>query len=83
VARKADIEMRLWIWLAPAGWNWLKPSHEGLERELNWFNQLEGGMDTMSAPGDQGYSTGFQRLQPELNAPLPSIAGSIVSRTCI
>jgi hypothetical protein len=35
--------------LAPAGWTWLKPSHEGLERELNWFNQLEGGMDTMSA----------------------------------
>ena len=32
-------------------------------------------MDTMSASGDQGYSTGFQRLQPELNAPLPSVAG--------
>jgi hypothetical protein len=29
-----------------------------MEREFNWFNQLEGGMKTMSASGNQGYSTG-------------------------
>jgi hypothetical protein len=39
-----------------------------LERELKFFNQLEGGVRTMCAPGHQRKSSNNQREQPELNA---------------
>ncbi|HVQ69452.1 MAG TPA: hypothetical protein VMT08_18325 [Bradyrhizobium sp.] len=45
--------MRLLVWLAPTSLTYLKPSLDGLEREFNCFNQLEGGLCAMSAPRDQ------------------------------
>jgi hypothetical protein len=38
-------------------------SNDGLEREFNFFNVLEGGMCTMCAPGDQRKFSNNQRDQ--------------------
>jgi hypothetical protein len=38
-------------------------SDDGLEREFNFFNVLEGGMCTMCAPGDQRKFSNNQRDQ--------------------
>jgi hypothetical protein len=49
------------IGLAPDGWTQSKLSLDGLEREFNSFNRLEGGVCTMCAPGDQRKSSDNQR----------------------
>ncbi len=40
-----------------AGLRWLKLPHDGLEREFNLLNELEGRVCTMCAPGDQRKSS--------------------------
>src|SRR6266478_7618381 len=50
--------------LPQTGSSLLKLAHDGLEREFRFFNQLEGRVCRMCAPGDQGKSHEDQREQP-------------------
>jgi hypothetical protein len=45
------------------GWSLINLADDGLEREFNFFNVLEGGVCTMCAPGDQRKSRDKQRVR--------------------
>jgi hypothetical protein len=57
--------------------------YDGLERELKFFNQLEGAVCAMCAPGDQRKSRGKQREQADLSklqsAPRRYFARAVIS----
>src|SRR6202022_4382316 len=60
------------IRLLSTGRSWLKLAHDGLEREFSFFNYLEGGVCTMSAPRNQKKSRDRQ-CQPASNSTMPML----------